>query len=358
MISKRVREMIEDGASYPLASSSDEEEIEFTKLCSNENPYGPSPKAIETIKSESENVGEYPESSSRELKEAISDYIGTSPVQICVGNGSDEIMDLACKSTMDPGDSALIPIPTFSQYALCCRANAMSVNYVELEDYRWNTQDLIEGMKNSKVVFIGRPNNPTGNSIDEEGLKELLDVGKMVIVDEAYVEFADYTVVDWVQDYDNLLVLRTFSKMFGLAGLRVGYGVCNSELATALERVRPPFSVNRLAQNAAVAALEDEEFLKKTRKAILDGREYLSDELEKLGFEVLSSDANFLMASPSPLGMDASDVCNYLSRKGILIRNLSGFKGVGSEWVRITVGKPDQNESLINALKSVVEDEK
>lgn len=346
--------MIEAGIAYPLATSSEDEEKELVKLCSNENPYGPAPKAVEVIKQEAEEVGEYPESVSRELKEAIGEYVGVNPVRVCVGNGSDEVMDLVCKATMNPNDTVLIPIPTFSQYELASRANAMSLNFVELNDYRWNTEDLVEGMEEAELVFIGRPNNPTGNSIDDEGLKDLLETGKMVVVDEAYGEFSDYTVVDWVQDYDNLLVLRTFSKSFGLAGLRIGYGIGDPELVRALERVRPPFSVNRLAQKAAIAALDNVDFMEETRKKIIEGRKYLRTELEELGFKTLPSDANFLMTTPTSLDMDASDLCNYLSREGILIRNLSGFRGAGSEWVRITVGKPDQNKRLINTLKKLI----
>ncbi len=254
MISDRVRKMIEDGIAYPLAKSSEEEDKEFLKLCSNENPYGPSPKAVQAIKKEASNIGEYPESAPIELKEAISDYVGVNPTQICVGNGSDEVMDLVEKATMNPGDEALIPIPTFSQYELSCRSNAMSLKFVELNDYSWDGEKLVNEMKSSGIAFIGRPNNPTGNMISEEGLKMLLDTGGMIVVDEAYGEFSGESVVDWVGEFENLIVLRTFSKMFGLAGLRVGYGVANSELVRALERVRPPFSVNRLAQKAAVAA--------------------------------------------------------------------------------------------------------
>ncbi len=181
-------------------------------------------------------------------------------------------------------------------------------------------------------------------------MKKLLETGKSIIVDEAYGEFADYSVVDWTNEYDNLIVLRTFSKVFGIAGLRIGYGVAKNEIAMALERVRPPFSVNRLAQAATEAALGDEEFLEKSKKTIINERERLSQELSELGFKVLPSDANFLMMSPIPLGLDASDICDYLSEEGILIRNLSGFRGASDEWVRITVGTPQQNKRLMEAL--------
>lgn len=359
MISKRVQKMIEDGLSYPLAESSGEKDREFIKLCSNENPYGPSPEAVKAIKKEASNIGEYPESNPVELKEAIGDYIDVNPTQICVGNGSDEVMDLVEKATMDPGDEALIPIPTFSQYELSCRSNAMSLNFVKLDDYKWDGEKLTSEIKDSRIAFIGRPNNPTSNSISEDELEKLLDTGKVIVVDEAYVEFSGESIVDWVEDYENLIVLRTFSKMFGLAGLRIGYGITNSELVRAFERVRPPFSVNRLGQKAAIAALGDEGFVEKTRENICEGREYLQEELERIGFETLPSEANFIMASPEPLGKDAGSLCNYLfQEEGIIIRNLSGFRGASSKWVRISIGKPKQNKRLVKALKELKEGEK
>lgn len=354
MISERVQKMIQEGLAYPLAKSSKEEK-DFIKLCSNENPFGPSPMAIEAIKSEAEKVGEYPESSSIELKEAIGEYLDVNPVHISVGNGSDEVMDMVCKATMNPGDKALIPIPSFSQYELTCRINAMDPNFVYLEDYQWNIESVLEKTRDCRAIFIGRPNNPTGNSIDDEDLEMLLETEKLVIVDEAYGEFSDYTVVDWIEDYENLIVLRTFSKMFGLAGLRVGYGISSKEIIEAMERVRSPFNVNRIAQKAAIAALKDKEFVGRARETILDERNYLQRELESLGFKTLPSDANFIMTSPKPLGMNATDVCNYLNREGILIRNLSGFRGIESDWVRITVGGPKQNKRLIKTLEELIE---
>lgn len=355
MISERVRKMIEEGVAYPLAASLEKDEEEPLKLCSNENPLGSSPKAVEVIKRKADEIVEYPESSALGLKRAISDYMRVNSSQICVGNGSDEVMDLVCKAFMDPGDKALIPIPTFSQYELACRVNATEPQFVELEDFQWNSKPLVEAMDDARVAFIGRPNNPTGNSIEDEGLRELLETGKMIIVDEAYGEFSDYSAVDWVSDYDNLLVLRTFSKIFGLAGLRVGYGVGNVEVIMALERIRPPFSVNRLAQEAGIAALEDDDFLEKSRDMVLEGRDYLYRELNDLGFEVLPSDSNFLMTTPKPRGLEISELCEYLSKEGILIRNLSGFRGAGDEWVRITVGTPEQNKRLIKTLRECME---
>jgi len=356
VFSERVQKMIADGISYPLAKKSETEDKEYVKMCSNENPYGPSPRAMEAVKEAASDIEKYPKSGSLKLKKAISDYAGVEYSQVCVGNGSDEIMDLLEKATMDPGDEALIPIPTFSQYELSCRANAMSTKFVELGNFEWDADKLVEEIESSKIAFLGRPNNPTGNSINRDGLKDLLETGKIIVVDEAYAEFSEESVIDLVDEYENLVVLRTFSKMFGLAGLRIGYGLANEKLVEGVERVRPPFSVNKLAQSAAVEALKDEEFVEKTKTKISSGRSYLEEELKDLGFEVLPSKANFIMTSPAPIGFDSSKVCEYLSReKGILIRDLSGFRGISSDWVRITVGKPKQNKRLIKGLKELKE---
>lgn len=347
--------MIKEGLSYPLAKESDEKS-DVIKMCSNENPYAPSSEVVETIKEEASNIGKYPKSGSFKLKKKISDFLGLEIENICVGNGSDEIMDLVEKATLDPGDEAVIPIPTFSQYELSCRSNAIDTNFVELEDFEWNGEKLSEELGDREIIFLGRPNNPTGNSISGDDLQKVLSTGKIVVVDEAYGEFAEETVVDWVKEYDNLVVLRTFSKIFGLAGLRVGYGVANEQMIRALERVRPPFSVNRLAQAAAISALKDKEFFEYSKQKTLEERAFLMNELEDMGFEVLPSKANFIMVSPSPLGFSEEELCKFLrEERGILVRNLSGFRGISSGWVRITVGKPKQNKVLVKGLRELKE---
>jgi histidinol-phosphate aminotransferase len=206
-------------------------------------------------------------------------------------------------------------------------------------------------MEDARLTFIGRPNNPTGNGIGIDGLRELLEVGKLVVVDEAYVEFAGYSVAKDAARRENLLVLRTFSKAFGLAGLRVGYAIGSPELIEALEQIRAPFSVNSLAQAAAIAAIRDRRYLRGVITKIQKGRTYLRRELSRLGMRVLPSDANFLMVDVTPLGTDAPALCEFLAKKGILIRDLSKFRGAGSSWVRISVGRPEQNERLVAALK-------
>ena len=351
MLSKRVSELLKSRIKYPLARRYGAGLAGAINLASNESPFGPSPKAIKAIRSEAVRVGLYPDPRAEKLKRAIASYIGVDVECVALGNGSDELVDLACKAFMDPGEKALIPMPTFSIYELACRINGRSPEFLELQNFDWQAADFVSTMKNVKLAFIGRPNNPTGNGISAEGLRELLEVGKLVVVDEAYVEFAGYSVAKEVRKRENLLVLRTFSKAFGLAGLRVGYAIGSPELIEALEQVRAPFSVNSIAQAAAIAALRDRQYLRKVVATIRRGRTYLRREFLKLDIRALPSDANFFMVDVTSLGTDAPAFCEFLAKKGILIRDLSRFRGTGSSWVRITVGKPEQNERLVAAIK-------
>lgn len=352
MFSERAMDILKSKTKYPLAKSAREvKPEELIKLCSNESPIGPSPKVIEALKREAENVREYPDSSSTELKKLIGKNLNVNPDMICMGNGSDEIMDLICKTFIDPGDKCLIPIPTFSMYEIASRVNLGKPKFVELPNFQWETDILLREFRESKLAFICRPNNPTGNSIQEEGLLELLETGKPVIVDEAYTEFTSNSAVSLIKSYENLLILRTFSKAFGLAGLRIGYSIGNSEVIKALEVIRSPFNVNILAQTAARVALKDKGFIKEVKNMVFKGKKYIQEELSKLEFNVLPSETNFLMIGLDNIEEDASTICNYLNQKGIIVRDLTNFRGAGSNWIRITVGKPDHNDKLINTLK-------
>ncbi|MDI6819915.1 MAG: histidinol-phosphate transaminase [Candidatus Hodarchaeaceae archaeon] len=354
MLSRRVEELSRSGMVYPLADSARECDIEskaVVKLSSNESPLGPSPSVLRAIRREAKYIGLYPDPRAGELKRAIADYLDIDVECIAIGNGSDELVDLICKAFMDPNDRALIPLPTFSMYEIACRVNGGSPKFVELPNFRWRAAELSDAMSDARLAFIGRPNNPTGNSISLIGLRKLIACGKLIVVDEAYAEFAGYSVVKEATRRENLLVLRTFSKAFGLAGVRIGYAIGSPELVDALERIRAPFNVNRIAQSAAVAALRDGRYLQKVVGVVRAGRDYLRRELSKAGMLVLPSDANFLMADVRPLDTDAPRLCEFLARRGILIRDLSRFRGAGPSYVRISVGTPRQNERLVVAVR-------
>ncbi|RLG57567.1 MAG: histidinol-phosphate transaminase [Hadesarchaea archaeon] len=351
MISKRVRNLLRSRATYPLAREYDVKTPGTINLASNESPYGPSPRVIQALKREATRAGLYPDPRATRLKSAISDYVGVGAKCVTIGNGSDELMELACRAFLDPGDRALIPLPTFAMYELVCRENGGIPKFFSLPNFEWKAGEIKRLLRGVKLVFLGRPNNPTGNGMNRKEMRDLMKVGKLIITDEAYVEFDGDSVADLAPKSKNLLVLRTFSKAFGLAGLRIGYAIGNPKIIEVLESIRAPFNVNRMAQVAAIAALEDMSYLRKVVNAIRKERKYLRRELSKLGLRVLPSDANFLMVNVRPLKTDAPKLCDYLARRGILIRDLSNFRGAGPNWVRITVGKPEQNKKLLNAIK-------
>jgi len=353
MISKRVSEMLKSRVLYPLAREYNVRAAGAINLASNESPYGPSPRVLRALKREVARVGSYPDPRATELRQAIGSYIGVESKCVVIGNGSDELVDLACKAFLNPGERELIPLPTFAMYELACRVNGGVPKFFELSNFEWRAPELMRALKGTKLAFIGRPNNPTGNSIRLRDLRKLLASRKLIIVDEAYAEFADDSVAKLATKTGNLLVLRTFSKAFGLAGLRVGYAVGNPKLIEALEGIRAPFNVNRLAQAAAIAALRDKRYLRRVVARVRLGKTYIRRELTKLGFRVLPSDANFLMVDVGSLELDASEVCDFLAERKIFVRDLSNFRGAGPNYVRITVGTPRQNGRLVGELKKL-----
>ena len=355
MISKRVSEMLRSRVSYPLAREYDIMAAGAINLASNESPYGPSPRVLRALKRETARAGSYPDPRATELKQAIGNYIGVEANCVAIGNGSDELVDLACKAFLNPNERALIPLPTFAMYELACRVNGGVPKFFKLPNFEWPVTELKRALKGAKLVFMGRPNNPTGNGMSLRDLRGLLASGRLIIVDEAYAEFAGYSVAKLATKTGNLLVLRTFSKAFGLAGLRVGYAVGNPKLIGALEGIRAPFNVNRLAQAAAFAAMRDKRYMRGVVARVRRGRTYMRRELAKLGFLVLPSDANFLMVDVESLGLDASEICDFLAKRKIFVRNLSNFRGAGSNYVRITVGTPRQNERLVKAIEKLKE---
>jgi len=351
IISERVRGLLDSGASYPLAK---EYGIKSgVNLASNECPYPPSPKAVKAAILESKKLNVYPDPAAKELKNEIARYLGVGVENVVVGNGSDEIIDLICRAFINQNDRALVPLPTFSMYELACRSNGGLPKFFQLQEFEWRADELADALADVKLAFIARPNNPTGNGISPSGLCQLLKSGKIIVVDEAYAEFAGYSAAKLVQKYENLIVLRTFSKAFALAGVRIGYAIASRDVISILEKIRAPFNVNRIAQAAAAAALRDIGYLKKIVEKIKKEKKYLRDELLKLGIRVFPSDANFLMADVSYFAGDASTICNFLERKRIFIRELTNVKGAGRNYVRITVGTPQQNKKLIFALKKI-----
>lgn len=326
----------------------------IVKLASNENSLGPSKAGLEAILKGADGINIYPTADASHLRSAVSSHLGEgfSDENIVCGNGSDGVLEALVHLFIEEGDEAIIPIPTFSFYELVVRMHGGNPVFLKRDhNFEFSTEDILaKATDHTKIVFIASPNNPTGNSIDEGTLRELLEqLDALIVVDEAYVEFSSgQSFNELVLENENLVVTHTFSKAYGLAGMRVGYGVIPRWLLEYYMRATPPFAVNSLAEIAAIAALGDETHLRETGRMVEEGKKYLTEEIP---FKVYPGDANFVLVDVSPL--NACDVTTTLKRKGIIIRDCSSFKGMGDSFVRITVGRGEENRRVVEGLKGV-----
>ncbi|MGZ8931763.1 MAG: histidinol-phosphate transaminase [Halobacteriota archaeon] len=322
------------------------------KLGSNENALGPSPRAVAAIKRHLNKISVYPSHGYVELKEAIARYIGCSAERIIVGNGSDDLLNTLVRPLLVPGDQAIISVPTYTYYEVIVEAGRGTCVYVNrAEDFSVDIDNIVEAITdNTKLVFICAPNNPTGNPIEKAALKRLLNSTEaLVVLDEAYAEFTTESHVDLVNYFDNLAVCRTFSKAFGLAGLRLGYAVLDCELAHYYDKHMLAFSVNQLAVEGGVAALSDNGFLERTVSMVTHGRQHLR---ERLPLKTYPTEANFVFVDTTPY--TSQEVSEYLLRRGIIVRNCDTFRGCSNSHIRITVGQPWQNTALLDAMNEFV----
>jgi histidinol-phosphate aminotransferase len=326
------------------------------KLASNENPLGPSPKAVEAVRAALEGVNRYPDGASFRLREALSGRLGVGANQLVFGTGSDEILELIAKCFLGPGDEAVFAWPAFAMYPIVVKGMGAKPLAVPLDANLVHDLPAMAAAigERTRVVFVCNPNNPTGTSVGADAFDRFasaLPEGVILVVDEAYFEYVrrdDFPdALGWVARRPGTAVLRTFSKIYGLAGLRVGYGVMDPELAGYLERARHPFNVNLLSEAAALAALDDVEHVERTLRVNREGAEALSRELGALGIEIWPTDANFLLAKAGTGSYER------LLREGVIVRPMAGF-GL-PEHVRITIGTPKENEKLIKALQKIRE---
>lgn len=321
------------------------------KLGSNENVLGPSPKAMESMVKHAGEVNIYPSADAGELVAAISKYTGMSEDMIVAsGPGMDGLLDGLMRLLISPGDEVVISTPTFSYYELSARANGATPVFVRRnEDFSIDVGSLKAAVTDAtKMMFICSPNNPSGNSISKEELRGIVEeVSCLVFVDEAYVEFADETFVSLVNDYDNLIIGRTLSKAFGLAGLRIGYGIMPSWLKVEYMKAGTPFNVSSVAIVAGAAALSDEEHLSRSQELVREGRKYLT---ENIPFTVYDSQANFVLVDVSPV--KAKDVCEHLLKQGIIVRDCTSFRDAGESLIRVTIGTSEQNKKVVDGFSS------
>lgn len=355
-----VPDYIANLAAYPPGKPIEEVEREYgikgsIKLASNENPLGPSPKAVEAINRNVSGIHRYPDGSCYYLKEKLSERLGIAKSKIIFGNGSNEIIELIVRAFLRPGDEAVMAHPAFIVYQLIVQAAGGKNIILPLKDF---THDL-EGMagavtEKTRLIFITNPNNPTGTIVKKGEFERFLsrvpeDV--IIVMDEAYFEYVSDPEYPDGMDYmnDRLVVsLRTFSKIYGLAGLRVGYGVASEEIINCLEKVRQPFNVNSLAQVAALAALDDQGHVEKSVKINNDGLAYLYGELDGMGLSYVKSHANFFLID---MKGDGVKVYQDLMREGVIVRPMGIYDL--KNYLRVTVGLHEENKRFIKALKTV-----
>jgi len=329
------------------------------KLASNENPLGPSPKAIEAMKAALDNVAQYPEGSCFELRQAVAKHLGVNPDMLIFGCGADEVIHYLGIALLDDGDEIVQADPSFVQYKAASTLMDCEAHMVPLRNWTHDLDAMLACVnERTKMLFITNPNNPTGTIVSADEIQRVLDKLPercLLVLDEAYYEYVDdpaYTrAIEWIWQDRNVIALRTFSKIYALAGARVGYGVAPKRIIDMLERVRAPFNVNSIAQAGALASLSDPDQVTRTRIQNQRSKQYFYQELDRMGIPYTPTEANFLWVDTQ---RDCKDVFNKLLRLGVIVRTGDIF-GCPTH-IRVTTGTDEQNARFIEALKEAILD--
>ncbi len=326
-------------------------------LDQSESPYPPSPKVIQTICHAASKINRYPQVQSSDLQKELAIYTAKKQSQIVVGNGSDDLIELILKVFVDRSEQVLLPIPTFPGYWYAAKNLHREVVFVNrIGNFELDVTGIIQKITTRvKVIFIANPNNPTANLIPRRQIVELVSqVNCLIVIDECYYELCQETVADLVDVYPNLIVLRSFSKGFALAGLRVGYAIAPTELASCLKNRTQFFGVNALAQVAAIAALSDLEYYCTQIKLVQYARNLLANELLELGFDVYPSATNFLLVGTSKLDITSTYVANNLKTKNIYVKDCTELPGLDNFYFRVSIGNDDENQLLLSNLANLM----
>jgi histidinol-phosphate aminotransferase len=324
---------------------------EIVKLASNENPLGPSPKAVAAMRDALDRAHFYPDGGGWALRTAIAEKLGLTRENVVLGNGSNEIIEFIGHAFLRPGDEVITARHAFAVYTLM--AQLFGAKTIEVPDPGF-THDL-NAMRaavswRTRQIFIANPNNPTGTMVGQQEIDDFMarvpeDV--LVVFDEAYYEFLDDPpdVLKFVREGRNVVVMRTFSKIQGLAGLRIGYGLANQEIAEVLQKTRQPFNANSIAQAGALAGINDDDYMRRTRALTHEGREFLQSAFSSIGLEFVPSAANFVLVRVG----DGDKVFEALLRRGLIVRAMRSYKL--PEWIRVSVGTMDQNRRFVAELE-------
>jgi histidinol-phosphate aminotransferase len=324
---------------------------EIVKLASNENPLGPSPKAVAAMREALDRAHFYPDGGGWALRTAIAEKLGLTRENVVLGNGSNEIIEFIGHAFLRPGDEVITARHAFAVYTLM--AQLFGAKTIEVPDPGF-THDLNAMLAavswRTRQIFIANPNNPTGTMVGQQEIDDFM--GRvpeevLVVFDEAYYEFLDNPpdVLKFVRDGRNVVIMRTFSKIQGLAGLRIGYGLASKEIAEVLQKTRQPFNANSIAQAGALAGIYDDEYMRETRELTHEGREFLQSTFLSMGLEFVPSAANFVLVRVG----DGDKVVEALLRRGLIVRAMRSYKL--PEWIRVSVGTMDQNRRFVAELQ-------
>jgi histidinol-phosphate aminotransferase len=364
----KARKIVEEMDSYVPGRSQDEIAADFglkkediIKLGSNENPWGPSPKAMKAISDEIKSINRYPESQLHELVAEIADYSGVEDSQVIIGgDGADEIIDVLAKTFIEPDDEFIVPLPSYMYYEYLLKQYGARPVYAkwDLDENKLDVESIFDSITpKTKMMFLCSPNNPTGTLIDNEVLIEIASKNPeiLIVIDEAYFEYSEVTNKDLINEFDNIFIIRTMSKVLGLAGMRIGYGLACEEIIEYMHRIKPVFSLTRLSFVAALNTFRDKDYIEESIRKGIESRQYLYDEISKIdGLDVFPSKSNFMLIRVKDTGFTASELALELMKKGIIVRDCTSFKGLDEYWIRISICTLDEDEKFIKILKEVL----
>ena len=341
-------------ASKTVGPHKDDQAIRLDK---GELPYPPSPKVVEAIAQAATTCNRYPAVLGGVLRERLAAYTGASPEQLIISNGSDDLIELIIKVFVQPGQQVFLPVPTFFVYWHATQVmGGVPVFVQRTPDFGLDVDALVAKVTpDTKVLYIANPNNPTANLVARETLVEVLNrVNCMVVVDECYFELCQTTIADLVDTYPHLIVLRSLSKSFGLAGLRIGYGIANPQVVDYLYRAAQLFPVNKVAIAAGIAALEDQTYVQANIQKILAEKPRLQQALTDLGLKVHPSETNFLLVDTQPLNLQSKVLVKALQDQNIWVADFGSKPGLGNHYFRTAVGTPAENQALLKGLEAAI----
>lgn len=362
MMKKLIRESIlrieqyEPGMPVDVFKREPSLEEEFSKLASNENPIGPSPLAIDAIKKSLEDGNLYPDNRCTHLRESIAQYLGVSTNNLGIGNGTTELIFLIGVAFLNPGETFIMSESSFIMAKIVAQIMECHLVEVPLKEYRHDLNAILKTIsKDTKIVYLDNPMNPIGTMVTQRDVSQFMEEvpeDVIVVFDEAYYEYAnkkDYPdTLKFIEEGKNVMILRTFSKMYGLAGFRVGYCAAKEDFIDALSRASPPFSVNRFAQIGAAEALKDKAHIEKTKKITESGKKFLYENFEKMSVFYIPSETNFVTID---VKTDAQKISEELKKRSVIVRPLTMYGK--PTFLRVTIGKPDQNKKFVEALEQI-----